>query len=397
MRVLVLVNDFPTEDNSYTANIFVKEQVRALSKLVDDINIVVPIPHGLDRKRGVVYRDYQMENGNVNVHFVRYFNPLFPVTYYKFREQWRWVESRVLKNFINEKGIKFDIIHAHYTWPSGAVAVKLREMFRVPVVITEHTSQTFMRFINTKDKLIISSWKIADAIIRVRRGDINLLTNLGVETPVYFIPNGFYEGKFKPIPTAFARSQLKLPLDKRIVLNVAQMYSDVKGHKILLKAFYKVANSTDDTILVLVGDGKLRPDLEKLASRLGISERVVFAGSKPHDEIPLWMNAADLFVLPSLSEGNPTVMFEALGVGLPFVGTAVGGVPEIITSEDYGLLCPPADPECLAEKILIGLEKEWDREKIRKYAEQFTWENIAKQILRVYENMLSPSRRRVKH
>ena len=85
-----------------------------------------------------------------------------------------------------------------------------------------------------------------------------------------------------------------------------------------------------------------------------------------------------------MSEGNPTVMFEALGVGLPFVGTAVGGVPEIITSEDYGLLCPPADPECLAEKILIALEKEWDREKIRKYAEQFTWEEIAKRVINIY-------------
>ena len=77
-------------------------------------------------------------------------------------------------------------------------------------------------------------------------------------------------------------------------------------------------------------------------------------------------------------------MFEALGVGLPFVGTTVGGVPEIITSEDYGLLCPPADPECLAEKILTALEKNWDREKIRKYAEQFTWENIAKSVLNIY-------------
>ena len=81
-------------------------------------------------------------------------------------------------------------------------------------------------------------------------------------------------------------------------------------------------------------------------------------------------------------------MFEALGVGLPFVGTAVGGVPEIITSEDYGLLYPPKDPKCLAEKILIALEKDWDREKIRKYAEQFTWENIAKKIINIYTQVI---------
>jgi glycosyltransferase involved in cell wall biosynthesis len=90
-----------------------------------------------------------------------------------------------------------------------------------------------------------------------------------------------------------------------------------------------------------------------------------------HDEIPVWMDACDVFVLPSLNEGSPIVMFESLGFGKPFVGTKVGGIPEIITSEDYGLLCEPANQKELAEKILAALDKEWDDEKIRKYAEQF--------------------------
>jgi len=113
-----------------------------------------------------------------------------------------------------------------------------------------------------------------------------------------------------------------------------------------------------------------------------------FTGAGPHGEISLWMNAADLFVLPSLSEGNPTVMFEALGVGLPFVGPAVGGVPEIITTEEYGLLCPPRDPECLSEKILIALKKEWNPEKLKKCVEQFTWESIVRQIDRLYRRII---------
>jgi glycosyltransferase involved in cell wall biosynthesis len=112
------------------------------------------------------------------------------------------------------------------------------------------------------------------------------------------------------------------------------------------------------------------------------------AGGKPHDEIPLWMNACDLFVLPSLNEGNPTVLPEALGCGKPFVGTKVGGVPEVIASDDYGLLVEPADPEGLAEKILVALDREWDREMILAYAERYTWENIAKEIMGVYEQVL---------
>ena len=101
---------------------------------------------------------------------------------------------------------------------------------------------------------------------------------------------------------------------------------------------------------------------------------------KPHNEIPIWMNACDVFVLPSLNEGNPTVLVECLGCGRPFVGTRVGGVPEIITSDDFGLLCEPANPNDLANRIIVALDKEWDNNKIREYSEQFIWDNIAEQI-----------------
>ena len=69
-------------------------------------------------------------------------------------------------------------------------------------------------------------------------------------------------------------------------------------------------------------------------------------------------------------------------------GTRVGGVPEVITSDDYGLLVEPADPNDLAEKILAALDREWDREKILAYAERYTWENIAKEITRIYTKVL---------
>ena len=85
---------------------------------------------------------------------------------------------------------------------------------------------------------------------------------------------------------------------------------------------------------------------------------------------------------------DPTVMFESLGFGKPFVGTKVGKILEIITSEDYGLLCEPANPKELAEKILAALDKEWAREKILEYAEQFTWENIANEIIVIYKSII---------
>ncbi|RNI15771.1 glycosyltransferase [Methanohalophilus sp. RSK] len=89
-------------------------------------------------------------------------------------------------------------------------------------------------------------------------------------------------------------------------------------------------------------------------------------------------------VYECLNEGNPTVLFECLGCGKPFVRTKVGGVPEIINSDDYGLLVEPGDSQDLTDKIEIALNKEWDEEKIKHYGNNFTWENIASQIVNVY-------------
>ena len=100
------------------------------------------------------------------------------------------------------------------------------------------------------------------------------------------------------------------------------------------------------------------------------------------------MNACDVFVLSSLNEGNPVVMFECLGCGKPFVGTRVGGIPEVITNEKLGYLVEPKDVEGLANAILKALNKEWDKEYILNYAKQFTWGEIAKNIGRVYNEVL---------
>ena len=133
--------------------------------------------------------------------------------------------------------------------------------------------------------------------------------------------------------------------------------------------------------------GKDKRALEKQIKSLGLEDYVMLAGGKPHDEIPLWINACDVFVLPSLNEGNPTVMFEALGCGKPFVGTKVGGVPEIISSDDYGLVVEPADIGDLVDKIMMALDRQWDQTKILAYAERFTWENISKEILQIYQSV----------
>jgi glycosyltransferase involved in cell wall biosynthesis len=302
---------------------------------------------------------------------------------------------KMFENYIREKRIELDLIHAHFIYPQGYVAVKLGQKFNVPVVVSAHGHDVYeMPFRDNDWKNIIrQTLEQSDHVITTSYKNKNIITKeLGIDKEISVIPTGFNSKIFRLIPRNIAREKLSLPKDKKIILNVGNLYP-VKGHKYLIAAIKEIVKiGRNDVLCIIIGSGPLRKNLEKSIKKEKLNDYIKLIGAKPHNEIPLWMNAADLFVLPSLNEGNPTVMFEALGVGLPFIGTRVGGIPEVLVSEDYGFLVEPADPKDLMEKILISLEKDWDREKIRRYAGQFTLENVTRHILEIYSRVLSTYR-----
>jgi glycosyltransferase involved in cell wall biosynthesis len=101
---------------------------------------------------------------------------------------------------------------------------------------------------------------------------------------------------------------------------------------------------------VLLGEGRERPELEKQVIRLGMRERVVFAGFQT--DVRPWIQGCDVIANPSLTEGMPNAVLEAMALGTPVVATAVGGVPDMIQDQVSGLLVPPGDPAALASAIL---------------------------------------------
>ena len=292
---------------------------------------------------------------------------------------------KMVEELIHKKNIKFDLIHSHFTWSSGYVGAKLKEKYGVPFVVTAHGYDVY--YLPFKDdewrskiEYVLNS---ADAIITVSNSNLECIKKLDVKTPVTVLPNGYRGDLFHPDDIFKCRKSLGLPIDKKIILSVGNL-EEVKGHKFLVEAMDYVVRVKNDTVCFIVGVGKLERQLNKQIKLAGLEDQVKLIGGKPHKEIPLWMNACDVFVLPSLNEGNPTVMFECLGCGKPFIGTRVGGIPEIITSENYGFLCDPAKSVDLADNILLALTTEWDKGKIKEYAKQFTWENISQEILKVY-------------
>ncbi len=290
---------------------------------------------------------------------------------------------------IQDESIDFDLVHSHFTWSAGYVGAKLKEKYDVPFIVTAHGYDVYdLPFRdsdwNKKVEYVLNS---ADHIITVSKSNSDCIDKLDVSTPVTVLPNGYDSNKFYPRSQKDCRDQLDLPQDRSIILTVGNL-EKVKGHKYLIEAMQELIKCRTDVLCYIVGSGQLDNKLKRQIDEAGLNAHVKLIGGKPHEEIPLWMNACDVFVLPSLNEGNPTVMFECLGCGKPFIGTKVGGIPEIIMSEDYGLLVEPEKPDELAEMILSGISIVWDYDKIKLYSRKFTWENIMKKNLELYRKLL---------
>ena len=150
------------------------------------------------------------------------------------------------------------------------------------------------------------------------------------------------------------RRNLGMDQKTRVLLSVGRLSLE-KGHAELMRAIAEVYALLDEPVrLVLVGDGPERARLEALAEALGIGDAITFAGHQ--SDVRPYYAIADLFVLPSHSEGSPNVLLEAMAFGIPVVATAVGGIPEIVTDEESALLVRAHHPQAMAAAIVRLLD-----------------------------------------
>lgn len=381
---------------SHSYNNFQKEPIEHLSHYVDstfvlvrynpiaDIAKYIHIP-ALDSFKLSSKIDLTQKPSNIEVLAT-------PVMYAPVDSQYKKLGEKHLKavdQAIKKNDIEFDLIHSHFTWSAGYVGAKLKEKYNVPFVVTAHGYDIYD--LPFKDE----EWKekieyvlnTADCIITVSNSNLRCIEKLDVDTPVKVIPNGFNNKMFHPMNSDECRKNLKLPMDKKIILTVGNLV-EIKGHKYLIEAMSEVVKHRKDVLCIIVGNGKLEGKLKKQIKSLNLESYVKLVGRKSHNEIPLWMNACDVFVLPSQRESFGVVQIEAMACGKPIVATRNGGSEEIITSDDYGLLCEPTRSRKLAECISLALNKEWDIKKIGKYSSQFTWDNAVKDILKIYSHNL---------
>ena len=185
------------------------------------------------------------------------------------------------------------------------------------------------------------------------------------------------------------REELGIGRDEPIVVCVAN-FKPHKGHEHLLRAATIVRSARPEARFVLAGVGREEARTRALASDLGLDRTVIFAGFR--EDAPRLIRAADVFVLPSVREGLPIALLEAMALGRPSVATAVGGVPDVVTDAE-ALLVAPADPEALAEGVVTLLDDEGYRQRMghaaAARAADFDIRTAIRRIEAVYEELLT--------
>jgi glycosyltransferase involved in cell wall biosynthesis len=189
-----------------------------------------------------------------------------------------------------------------------------------------------------------------------------------------------------PAPAAEELNRLGSPL----VGSIARLVWK-RGHKELLAAAAVVARQEPAVRFVLIGDGPLRPGLEREAATLGLNGRLRFLGAVP--DAAALLPSLDVFVLPSIWEGMSNALLEAMAAGKPVIATSVGGNPELITHEKTGLLVPPGDVEALAAAILRlvrepALARSMAEAARQRMASEFTLERMVRRLEQLYDDSL---------
>ena len=288
------------------------------------------------------------------------------------------------------------ILHAYWTL-AGLVAIAVKFFTKIPVVINLWGSDILFtklpiiwhllaRFLNRADAIICESQHFADQLIA--KGISKQLITV--------LPLGIDLEQFKPLDKMTLRKQLGLSIDRPLILTIGSL-SERKGHKFLLTALPGILESHGPVQVVIVGEGEFRSATESTITKLNLDSHVHLAGFQKVESISHWLNAADIFVLPSLLEGIPNILLQAMACQLPVVSTAVGGIGSVIEDGQNGRLIPPGSYADLAEAVISLLQDSVLREHLGANARETvcsqygSWEEQSTKLKHLYSEILEPS------
>ena len=386
-------------------NVYVRELTRQLGKMGIHVDVFTRsqddhVPHVL----------HELGYGNRVVHV-----PAGPEHPLPKKELANYIPEFVdgVNAFAKEKGIKYDIIHSHY-WMSGLAAASLSDLWAgTPIVNMFHTLGEMKNRVAQSEAEREGEYRINGEKQVIRRANRIIVATLAELTQLRFlykaeqskmvvIPPGVDLGHFYPIPSDEAKLYVGLKPEDRMVLFVGRI-ERLKGVDTLIHAMccLQLKDISRPVHLAIIGGdpSASREEmtvemkrLQQLCDDLALGQTVVFLGKRDQDKLAYFYSAAEVLVMPSHYESFGMVALEAMACGTPVIASEVGGLAYLVRDGETGFTIPAEEPDTLCEKLTWLLTDGELHAKMSRqaaeYAKDYAWENIAKQILEVYKELL---------
>ena len=401
MKILVLSSSYPRYPNDYIAP-FLHDLFTEIQGKTHEIIILVPQIKGMPKIQ---------EYGNLKVHRIPYTNNINKQVlsdgFLPERLKSNSNRLNLIKYLFNafrsairlHKKKNFNLIHSQWIFPSGFLGLVLKFMINRPLIVTIHGAGIFLMkkypFLKPFLKLTL---KKADLIIfnsnHTKNETLKIYNKLKNKIVLH---QGINIDRFQDLKEReFPKNELFK--DNLVILSVGRLI-ERKGFKYLITAMKHVKKAHPNAKLLIIGTGPEENTLKTLAKGLHLQDDVIFLGQVKGKYIPHYFTKSTLFVLPSIidrngdTEGLGIVLLEAMAAGIPVIGTDVGGIVDIIDSDQDGFLVPQKNIKELINSIneLLtdkALREKYKKNGLHKVIEKFQWSKIANKTIQEYKKLL---------
>jgi teichuronic acid biosynthesis glycosyltransferase TuaC len=399
MKVLAVSNFYAGNKGT-----FVHDQTKHVMRAGCEIKVIVPSPYcpgiiaRLNEGKWRTYAETPMHNtvDMVPVYYPRYFR--LPGKW--FHPLSSYTEFLGLKNLADTIMSEFrpDVIHAHAATSAGFVGLLLKNRYGLPLICSIRGSDinTYPHYDKLSMYLTRKVISEADQIISVSAALKHTANQIAApQKEIKVIYNGcdLDTFKFRKDDRGLIRRSLGIPEKDKIIVFVGAVRRS-KGIAELLKAFKILCLRTSGLHLFIIGDGPERNLVDTFVDTHGAIGSVHQFGNLAHHDIVQYLNASDIFALPSHNEGLPNAVLEAMACMLPVVATKVGGIPEAVKEGATGHLIRKGDSDALADAIGALIRtgdraRAMGREGRRVIETYFQWSRNAEEVLKMYDGVVN--------
>ncbi len=398
MKILVIASNFPNQFYPTIAP-WSKLQVDSIKQNTKiDIEVLAPRPFVIPLKYFPFNEFSHLPDKEVSDTGYTIYHPYYPylvpkkILFSLTGNTFSFFISRYIEKYLTRP----DLIHARFGFLDGYGALEICQKWKIPLIFDVHGSRDFGEYLVScmLKKKQQKTIHYARKILCVAEWQIKRGLEIGIpEEKLICIPLGVDIEKFNP--QQYKSIKKELGVDTEIVILFVGQLIKRKSIDTLLQALSKIDRSSQGKYKVfIIGGGPEKDNLKALSKKLNLCGYIEFLGKIPDEELTKWYSVADMFILPSLSEGRPTVINEAMASECAIIASNVSGIPEQVKNNHNGFLIEPQNVAELKDRIQFLLDNPSELEKMKKNSrrrvieEGWTWENYARKVTKIYCSLI---------